>query len=133
MGNLKRHMEKHKENRSQEIHSQENVQPAVPINTVFTISTQATLSQNRSIMPSFDSNYTQVTYKGQKEVPKLPKEDPRVSFMRFESNLEKPKVPKDPKLFNCEICSASFKFQKSLKHHMEKKHKERIKMSKDPK
>merc|ERR1712008_17933 len=95
--------------------------------------TQATLSKKRSVMPIFDSISTQATHKGQKEVPKLPKEDPRAPFMRFESNLEKPKVPKDPKLFNCEICSASFKFQKSLKHHMEKKHKERIKMSKDPK
>ena len=94
---------------------------------------QATLSQNRSVMPSFDSNNTQATHKGQKEAPKLPKEDPRAPFMRFESNLEKSELPKHPKLFNCEICSASFKYQKSFKNHMEKKHQKRIKMSKDPK
>merc|ERR1712008_145564 len=59
--------------------------------------------------------------------------DPRAPFMRFESNLEKSKLPKHPKLFNCEICSASFKYQKSFINHMEKKHQQRIKMSKDPK
>ena len=117
----------------QQLHSKSMSQNGSFMPGIDSNNTQATLSQNRSVMPSFDSNNTKATHKGQIEVPKLPEEDPRAPFMRFESNLEKSKLPKHPKLFNCEICSASFKYQKSFINHMEKKHQERIKMSKDQK
>merc|ERR1719483_758128 len=81
------------------------------------------LTNKRTLKKHFDASH---------KVPKLQKEVPNAPFMRFESNLEILKTPKDPKLFHCEICNASYKYQQSLKTHMEKHHKT-IEMPKDPK
>jgi len=77
--------------------------------------TMATLSnfQHGSFMPDFDSNDTQATHKGPKEVPKLQNEDPKAPFLMS-------------KLFNCEMCSASYRNKQTLKTHMEKSHKVKL-------
>ena len=103
--------------------------------------TQATMSQNSSFVPGFDSNNTLVganTIEHHKVLPEMPK-DPKLYFceicrasyyspktlkthMKTKHKQEVPKLPKDPTRFYCEICSNSYKHKQGLKNHKEKYH-----------
>ena len=92
------------------------------------------LSQTGSLMPVFDSNNTQTTMSQNSSfVPGFDSNNTLVGTNTIEHHKVLPEMPKDFKLYFCEICRASYLHENKLRTHMKTKHKQEVpKLPNDP-